>query len=109
MRKRKMSKPLIPPTVYHDGVNLYLEWSGHAQRFPFTEGGLAKALKFIPHIASSPGYVTGRSNIADKLIDTRKAKIARKTAEKREIAAITEGQRQSVSEMLRAIRARRAK
>jgi|SRR5215469_9056365 len=102
-----MSKPVIPPTIYHDGVNLYLEWSGHAQRFPFTEGGLAKALKFIPHIASSPGYVTGRSNIASKLLDTRAAKVARKTAAAREALKTTEGQRTSASEALRGVRMRR--
>jgi len=104
-----MSKPMIPPTIYHDGVNLYLEWSGHAQRFPFTEGGLAKALKLIPHVASSPGYVTGRSNIAGKLLDTRATKVARKTATAREVLKTTEGQRTSASEALRGIRLRREK
>ena len=99
-----MSKPLSPPIIYHDGINLYLEWSAYAQRFPFTEGGLAKALKFIPHIASTPGYVTGRSNIADKILTTRKAKIARKTTLRREIAQATEGMKQSAISAIRKMR-----
>jgi len=104
-----MSKPLNPPIIYHDGINLYLEWTGHAQRFPYTEGGLGKALKFIPHIASAPGYVTGRSNIAGKLLDTRSAKIARKTKAKREVSNVTEGQRSTVSDSLRRIKMMRDK
>jgi hypothetical protein len=99
-----MSKPLSPPIIYHDGIDLYLEWSGYAQRFPFTEGGLAKALKFIPHIASSPGYVTGRSNIANKLITTRIAQISRKTATQRTIAQATEGMKQSAISAIRKMR-----
>lgn len=104
-----MSKPFVAPTIYHDGVNLYLDWVTYVQKFPFTEGGLAKALKLLPHIASHPGYLTGRSNIADKLLDSRNAKIAKKTQAKREIAKITEGQRTSISETLKRIRAAREK
>lgn len=99
-----MAKPLAPPIIYHDNQSIYLEWAGYAQRFPFTEGGLNKALKMIPHIASTPGYVSGQSNIADKLLDTRKAKIARKTVDARARARITEGQRQSASEALRRLK-----
>ena len=102
-----MSKPLSPPIIWHDGTNIYLEWSEYAQRFPFTEGGLSKALKTIPHIASVTGYVTGRSNLADKLIDTRKARIARKTRTQRETANLTEGVRQSASMVLRNLRMKR--
>lgn len=101
-----MSKPFIPPTIYHDTRNLYLEWPDHVQRFPFTEGGLSKALKLIPHIASTPGYLSGGANIADKLLDTRKAKIATKTAVKRDAVKATEGQRRSASEAIRRLKLR---
>ncbi len=101
-----MSKPLIPPTIYHDGRNIYLEWSSHVQRLPFTEGGLSRALKLIPHIASTPGYVSGGSNIADKLLDTRKAKIATKTAAKRDAVKATEGQRRSAVDAIRRMKLR---
>jgi hypothetical protein len=103
-----MAKPLAPPVIWHDGINIYLEWSGYAQRFAFTEGGLGKALKSIPHIASTTGYVSGRSNIATKLLDTRKAKIARKTAAKRTVAQATDRQIQSAQEMLRRMKAKQS-
>lgn len=96
-----MSKPVSPPIVYHDGQSIFLEWSGHAQRFPFTEGGLHKALKLIPHIASAPGYVTGRSNIATKLLDTRKARVAKATVAKRATAKATDAQKQLAMDIIR--------
>jgi hypothetical protein len=99
-----MAKALTPPIIYHDGRSIYLEWAGYAQRFPFTEGGLSKALAMIPHIASSPGYLSGSSNIADKLLDTRKAKIARKTVTQRATAKITDSQRQSAIGALRRLK-----
>ena len=96
-----MAKPFAPPKIYHDTRNIYLDWGEYAQRFEFSEAGLTKALKTIPNIASEPGYVTGRSNIADKLLDTRSAKIAVGTKRKREVAKITEGQRMSASSAIR--------
>lgn len=99
-----MSAKLVPPIIYHDGRNIYLEWASHVQKLPFTEGGLSKALALIPHIASSPGYVSGGSNIADKLLDTRKAKIARKTVQQRAVAKITDNQRVSATNALRKLR-----
>lgn len=96
-----MAKSIAPPIIYHDGVNIYLEWSGHAQRYPFTEGGLNKALKAIPHIASAPGYVTGRSNIATKLLDTRKTKAVKVAVGKRTVLTATDAQRQVATDILR--------
>ena len=97
----KMAKPFVAPQIYHDGIHVYLDWGTYVQKFTYTEGGVSKALKTIPHIASHPGYVTGRSNIADRLLDTRSAKVAIKTKRKREIAKVTEGQRMSASEAIR--------
>lgn len=99
-----MSKPFLPPLVYHDGISIFLEWPDHVQRFLYTEAGLSKALKLIPHIASDPGYVTGRSNIADKLIDNKAIKIAKKTQVRRQLSKATEGQRRSASEAIRRMR-----
>lgn len=101
-----MAKPFVAPQIYHDSINIYLDWVSYVQKFPFSEAGLSKALKTIPHIASHPGYVTGRTNLADKLLDTRGAKIARKTALHREIAKATEGQRRSASEAIRRMKAK---
>jgi hypothetical protein len=104
---KPMAKPFVPPTIYHDGIFIYLDWGNYVTKFDKTDGGLAKALASIPHIASHPGYVTGRSNIADRLLDKRAAKIAIKGQRKREIASATEGQRRSASEALRAMKQRR--
>ena|SRR5689334_11754848 len=108
-KEKQMAKPFIAPTIYHDGVHLFLDWGSYVQKFPFTEGGLGKALKLMPHIASHPGYVTGRSNIATKLLDKRSAKIAATTKARREIAKITEGQRTSATSALAKIRQQRDK
>ena len=69
-----------PPTIYHDEVSLFLEFEGHAQRFPFTEAGLSRALKLIPSISQAPGYVTGMSNLPAR--EALKGKIARITVAK---------------------------
>ena len=96
-----MAKPFAPPKIYHDTFNIYLDWGEYAQKFAFTENGLNKALKTIPNIAAEPGYVTGRSNIADRLLDTRSAKIAYKGKRKAALQAVTEGQRMSASSAIR--------
>lgn len=106
---KSMAKPFVAPSIYHDSIHIYLDWGEYVQKFPYSEAGLTKALKTIPHIASHPGYVTGRSNIADKLLDTRHAKIAAKTKAKREVAAIPEGQRSHASSILHGIKAMREK
>ena len=92
------------PLIWQDDWNVYLEWPGYAQRFPITEGGRSKIFKFIPHVKSLAGYVSVQSNIVDKLVDTRKAKIARKTKAKRAIAQATDKQIQSGMEALRRLR-----
>jgi hypothetical protein len=99
-----MAKPLSPPIIYHDGQSIFLEWSGHAQRFPFSEGGLHKALRSIPHIASQPGYVTGRSNIANQLLSSRKSKIVAREGRRRVAATITDAEMQSAIDIVRRFR-----
>jgi hypothetical protein len=79
--------PFAPPTsprIWSDGRDIYLEFDAkgdHASvlRFPLSEAGLSKALKHIPNIALTPGYVSGNKNIYDKII-APKIMIARKTA-----------------------------
>lgn len=97
-------KPFAPPVIYRDERNIYLEWGSYVQKFPFSEGGLSKALSTIPNVAMEPGYISGGSNIADKLLTTRKAKIARKTSQQRAVAKITDSQMSTIRNGLRKLR-----
>jgi hypothetical protein len=100
-----MTRPEWCPLIYHDGQNLYLELPGspgQALRFPYTEGGLNKALKHIPNITRQPGYVTGSSNIAAKVLP--KAKVAKATQAKRDKAKFTEGLRGAASAAIRKLK-----
>ncbi len=83
MSAQRASRPAFCPFVYHDGESLYLEFDGQALRFAYTEGGLHRALKHIPNVKRQPGFLSGRSNIANKLIT-----IARGTKHKRKVAKI---------------------
>lgn len=85
MSASRASRPAFCPFAYHDGETLYLEFDSMVLRFPYTEGGLAKALKHIPNVARQPGFLTGRSNILTKVLP--KIKIARKTKHQREVKA----------------------
>lgn len=97
-----MTKPPAAtfPTIYRDATCLYLEFPNYALRFPFSEGGLNKAIRHIPNIDSHPGYLTGRANVADRLLQS-KAKIAKGTVRKRELAKFTDEQRRSAAGIVR--------
>ncbi len=92
---KQAARPAQCPFIYHDGQSLYLEFIGHVQRFAFTEGGLHRALKHIPNITAHPGFLSGRSNIADKLI-----RIAKGTKHKRARAKIDKGTLDDVKDFL---------
>lgn len=90
------------PRIYHDGESLYLEFAKHVQRFPFTEGGLHKALRLIPSIRSAPGYLSGASNFPKaKALNGHVAKIAKGTKHKREVAKFTDEQRSGAMALIR--------
>ena len=94
-------RPAFCPYVYSDGESLFLEFdSGMALRFPFTEGGLSKALRHIPNVTKQPGFLSGRSNIAQKLLP--KVRVAKATKHKREVkATISEPLRNAASALIR--------
>ncbi len=92
----KATRPAFCPFIYHDGESLYLEFDGQALRFAYTEGGLHRALKHIPNVKAQPGFLSGRSNIANKLIT-----IARGTKHKRKVAKIDKARLDDVKDFLR--------
>ncbi len=101
-----MTSPFAP-TIYHDGASLFLEWpttpgaAGYAYRFPFTEGGLGKALRHIPNIAKTPGYVSGRSNLSPK---AAKPRVAKRTKHLREKSSFTDAARNAASAAVRKLK-----
>ena len=101
-----MTKPLPAPhyaIIYRDGDSLYLEFPTLVLRFPFTEGGLHKALKHIPNSDNHPGYVARNGNIPDHTTDVsgKIARISPSTKRKREVSKFTAKQRSAVSDLLR--------
>lgn len=98
-------KPFSPPTIYHDGASLFLELPGspgQTFRFPFTEGGLSKALRFVPNIAKQPGYLTGSSNLLKAALP--KAKLAKRTAASRIRATFSEAAREAAGAVVRKLK-----
>lgn len=97
-----MSKaPALAPTIYTDTHSIYLEFPGkpgQVLKFPFTEGGLFKALKHVPKLESARGQLTGGQNIADKLLP--KAKITKATA-KRTPVEVSEKSKASALDFIR--------
>ena len=58
-----MKAPPLCPSIYRDHDTLYLDFGTMVLPFPFTEGGLGKALAHIPNISGPRGgHLTGRSN-----------------------------------------------
>ena len=95
-------EPRPLPLIYHDGKALYLEFPTHALRFPYTEGGLHKALSHIPSIASQPGYLTGGRNLTDPPPANGKiARVSRATARARTIRNFSPAQRAAAAEIVR--------
>lgn len=99
-----MTKPPAQPfpIIYHDRDSLYLEFASHALRFPFTEGGLHKALRHIPSIRSAPGYIRPghQGNITPKL-GPKLPRVAKATARKRELNGFSEEAKQGAAEIIR--------
>ena len=58
-----MKAPPLCPSIYRDHDTLYLDFGSMVVPFPFTEGGLSKALTHIPNLSGPRGgHLTGRSN-----------------------------------------------
>lgn len=85
------------PTIYHDGISIFLEFPSHVLRFPYAEGGLSKALRHVPNVTRHPGYLSGQSNIANRVLP----KLSKTTKSKREIADFSSEQRNAASEVVR--------
>jgi hypothetical protein len=101
-------KPPFAPTIYTNGRDIILEFPCKPGRipvvmkFPFTEGGLGKALKSIPSIIDHADYVIGGSNIADKLLP--KIIIARATKRKRESTLMPQEVKNSAASIIRGLK-----
>jgi hypothetical protein len=88
-------KLLDAPTIYCNHESLFLDFGTMVLPFPFTEGGLGKALAHIPNISGPRGgHLTGRGNIASKVVNAS-GNIARITKYKgrRPILDLPEGMR----------------
>ncbi len=94
-----MTSPKAPPlcpSIYRDHDTLYLDFGTMVQPFPFTEGGLAKALAFIPNIAGPRGgHLTGRANIIQKLTTTGHIAKVTHSRRKRPILDLPAGMREA--------------
>lgn len=73
-------KPSFCPFIYRDQHHIYLEFERQVLRFPFTDGGLFKALRHIPNIQDQPGYLTGLRNVTADVLEP--GHVARKTKTK---------------------------
>lgn len=91
MSDRPAQKPAFCPYIYHDGVDIFLEFDSVVLRFTKSEGGLSKALQHIPNVSRQPGFLTGGQNIADRILSKPKApksvKVSRRTLLDREAKA----------------------
>jgi len=88
--------PPLCPTIYRSYDTLYLDFGTMVVPFPFTEGGLGKALQHIPNIAGPRGgHLTGRSNFPK--VTSLKGHIAKITYSKRKrpILDLPEGMREA--------------
>jgi hypothetical protein len=100
--------PPISPRIWSDGRDIFLEFDAkgdHASvlRFPLSEAGLSKALKMIPNIALTPGYVSGNQNIYDTVI-APKIMIARKTKETRARPKLSKGASSTLKSIIRGVK-----
>ena len=92
-----MKAPPLCPTIYRSADTLYLDFGSMVLPFPFTEGGLGKALAHIPNISGARGgHLTGRGNIASKVVNLsgRIAKVT-KFRGKRPILDLPDGMREA--------------
>jgi hypothetical protein len=84
------------PSIFRDADTLYLDFGTMVVPFPFTEGGLGKALAHIPNISGPRGgHLTGRSNFPK--VTTVKGHVARVTysKHKRPILDLPDGMREA--------------
>lgn len=80
--------PPLSPTIYRSADTLYLDFGTMVLPFPFTEGGLSKALPYIPNISGPRGgHLSGGANIASKLVSAS-GRIARVTRPRRKQAIL---------------------
>jgi hypothetical protein len=92
-----MKAPPLCPSIFRSADTLYLDFGTMVLPFPFTEGGLGKALQHIPNISGPRGgHLTGRGNIASKAVNVS-GKVARVTRFKgrRPILDLPEGMREA--------------
>jgi hypothetical protein len=75
---------------------------GHVLKFIATEGGLSKLLKLVPCVEAQPGYISGHSNF--ERVTSKKIKIARKTASRREVVKASDEQRRAADEVIKKMR-----
>ena len=99
MSASKATRPAFCPFIYTDGETLYLEFDSMVLRFPFTEGGLGKALKHVPNVAKQPGFLSGRSNIVNKFLP--RTKIAGGTKHRREMVKVSQSVKNAASALIR--------
>ena len=84
-------KPAFCPFIFRDQHHIYLEFEKQVLRFPYTDGGLFKALRHIPNIQDQPGYLTGLRNITEDVLEH--GHIARKSSPKTKVSAKSEAER----------------
>ena len=98
-------KPPWAPSVWKNSRGeLFAQFEdGHVLRFSLLESGLSKLLKLIPAIEAQPGYISGRSNF-EQVTRGKRIKIARKTAERRELVKTTEAQRRAADDIAKMMR-----
>jgi hypothetical protein len=100
-----MAKPFTPPLIYTDGYYIYLEWTNHVQKIPCDQWPIPSKIRgLLPHIASSPGHVTGGSNIATKTLESKRKKIIAREGRRRIAATLTDAELQSAMDILRRFR-----
>jgi hypothetical protein len=98
-----MKSPPLSPTIYRSADTLYLDFGTLVLPFPFTEGGLGKALAHIPNISGPRGgHLTGNGNIASQVINLsgRVAKVTRFKG-RRPILDLPEGMREAALAVVR--------
>jgi hypothetical protein len=93
----------LAPTIYRSHDTLFLDFGTMVLPFPFTEGGLSKALQHIPNISGPRGgHLTGGANIIP-LKANRSGMIAKITRPKRKqaILDLPDGMREAALAVVR--------
>jgi hypothetical protein len=90
--------PQFCPMIYRDSTDIYLEFSNIVLKFPFSEGGLSKALKHIPDVTERPGYVQGASKLLNLPVT-----VAKKT-KRRAAVRITDPEAEALNKVLEGLK-----